>query len=377
MSQHPEISDRALNRATLARQGLLEPLPSCAVADRVRHVGSLQAQHPEWPPIALWSRSGSAPGSLRGALEQRSIVRAALMRITVHIVAADDFWPMSTLVQPLRLQQFRAFFKADAVDSPLARQLRRGHAAVRAALAERPLRIRDMDAIMRTEVPKLAAHPHRIYWRHIAATMPLVHVPFDGEGYGRSRYALAESWIGQPPVGLDEAAALRHVTERYLAAFGPASVEDLMAWAGRRGTARRWQSAIAELGDRVVRLASADGRELLDLADAPRPDEATEAPPRLLARWDSLLLSHAPGRRGRFIADADLPAVYTRNADVLPSFLVDGRVAGTWDLDAATARIGLHPFRSLERRTREPLVDEAERLLGRVAPGLPPTVDVA
>ena len=189
MSQHPEISDRALNRATLARQGLLEPLRSRAVADRVRHVGSLQAQHPEWPPIALWSRSGAAPGRLRGALEQRSIVRAALMRITVHIVAADDFWPMSALVQPLRLLQFRAFFKADAVDSPLARQLRRGHAAVRAALAERPLRIRDMDAIMRTEVPKLAARPHRIYWRHIAATMPLVHVPFDGEGYGRSRYA--------------------------------------------------------------------------------------------------------------------------------------------------------------------------------------------
>lgn len=377
MSQHPEISDRALNRATLARQGLLAPLRSRAVADRVRRIGSLQAQHPEWPPIALWSRSGAAPASLRAALEERSVVRAALMRITVHIVAADDFWPMSTLVQPLRLHQFRAIFKADVVDSPLGRQLSAGHAAVRAALAERPLRIRDMDAIMRDEVPKLAAHPHRIYWRHIAATMPLVHVPFDGEGYGRSRYALAESWIGPPPPHLDEATALRHVTERYLAAFGPASVDDLIAYAGRRGSAAPWKAAIDALGDRVVRITASDGRELLDLADAPRPDEATEAPPRLLARWDSLLLSHAPGRRGRFIDDADLPAVYTRNADVLPSFLVDGRVAGTWELDVAAGRVSLRPFGRLDRRAGAALVDQAERLLAHLAPGGVPAVDVA
>ena len=377
MSQPPAISDRGLNRATLARQGLLAPLRAGGIADRVRQVGSLQAQHPEWPPVALWTRTRADPASLRAGLEERSVVRAALMRITVHVVAADDFWPMSRLVQPLRLQQFRSIFKADAVDSPLGRQLHAGHGAVRAALADGPLRIRDMDAIMRAEVPELAEHPHRIYWRHIAATMPLVHVPFDGEGYGRSRYALAESWVGPPPARLDEAAALRHVTERYLAAFGPASVEDLMAYAGRRGTATRWQRAIDELGDRVVLLTAADGRELLDLADGPRPDPSTAAPPRLLARWDSLLLSHAPRRRGRFIDDADLAAVYTRNADVLPSFLVDGRVAGTWEIDARAARASIRPFRQLERDTRDALVDEAERLLAHLAPGIAPAVDVA
>ena len=112
MAPPPLLSNRALGRATLARQGLIKPLPRGSIADAVRRIGSLQAQHPEWPPVALWSRAGerAIPG-LANALADRSVVRAALMRITVHVVAATDFWPMSTLAQPLRRQQFRAFFK--------------------------------------------------------------------------------------------------------------------------------------------------------------------------------------------------------------------------------------------------------------------------
>jgi hypothetical protein len=370
VSPQPRCSNRALGRATLSRQGLLEPITSVSIADAVRQVGSLQAQHTEWPPVALWSRAGDrAVGGHPAALADRSVVRAALMRITVHVVAADDFWPMSMLVQPLRRQQFRSFFKADPFDSPLGRQLGRGHAAVRAALAEGPLRIRDMDAIMRREVPRLADHPNRIYWRHLAASLPLVHVPFAGEGYGRSRYALADAWIGPAPTDLDEPAALRHLARRYLAAFGPATLEDLMAWAGRRGSPARWRLAVASLGDAVVPVRAEDGRELLDLVDGPRPDEATDAPPRLLARWDSLLLSHATAHRGRFIADEDRAAVYTKNADVLPTFVVDGMVAGTWEVNADRTEATIRPFRVLRRAARDVLVEQASRLLAVLAPG--------
>ena len=109
------LSRLALNRATLARQGLLAPIMDGSIADAVAGVGSLQAQHPEWPPIALWSRAGDrAIAGLPNALADHSVVRAALMRITVHVVAAHDFWPMSVLTQPLRRLQFRSFFKADA-----------------------------------------------------------------------------------------------------------------------------------------------------------------------------------------------------------------------------------------------------------------------
>ncbi len=365
------LSRLELNRATLARQGLLAPIAGGSIAHAVARVASLQAQHPEWPPIALWSRVGSsAIAGLPAALSDRSVVRAALMRITVHIVAATDFWAMSALAQPLRHAQFRAAFKTDAVDSPLGRRLTSGHAAVRAALHEHPLRIRDMDAIMATELPELAGHPNRIFWRHIAASLPLVHVPFEGEGYGRSRYALAEEWLGPAPASFDEATALRNLAVRYLGAFGPAGIDDLVAYSGRRGAATRWQRALDALGDRIEPFVDDDGRELYDLADAPRPPADSDAPPRLLARWDSLLLSHAAGRRQRVIADEHRTAVYTKNADVLPTFLVDGMVAGTWDMDRSEsgARIILRSFARLPSEIELAIEAEARRLVVLLAP---------
>lgn len=366
LTQHA-LTLRALNRATLARQGLLGPFETDDVAAAVAAAGSLQAQHPEWPPVALWTRSGDhAMAGLAEALAARTVVRAALMRITVHVVAADDFWPMALLTQPLRRIQFRSFFKADPFDSPLGRRLAASHTAVRAALHEGPLRIRDMDAIMKSEVPSLAGEPNRMHWRHLAASIPLVHVPFDGEGYGRSRYAIAEEWIGPRPAQLDEPGARQHVLARYLAAFGPASLDDLMAYMGGRGGVTVWRDAVGALGDRVVTMTAADGRTLHDLVDAPRPSEDTPAPPRLLARWDSLLLSHATRARQRVIADEHRPAVYTKNADVLPSFLVDGMVAGTWDRDVAT--VTLRPFGRLAVADRQALEEQATRLVRLLAP---------
>ena len=359
---------RQLNRATLARQGLLESISGTSIPDAVARVGSLQAQHPEWPPIALWARMGddAVPG-LAAALANRSVVRGALMRITVQVVRADHFWPVVRVTQGLRAAQFKTLFKADVADSQLGRRLTQTHGAVRAALREQPLRIRDMDAIMKAGAPELADAPNRMHWRHLAATIPLVHVPFDGEGYGRSRYAAAEDWIGPPPPDLDDATAAQLIAERYLAAFGPASIDDLMSYVGKRGSPARWRAAIVALGDRAVTFTADDGRILYDLAAAPRPDEEVAAPPRMLARWDSLLLSHAASRRERVIADADRPRVYTKNADVLPTLLVDGMVAGTWDRTGGT--VTLQPFRRLDRAARASLEEQATRLAKLLAPG--------
>lgn len=361
------ISTRALNRATLARQGLLEAISDAPIPDAVARVGSLQAQHPEWPPIALWTRTDDgAIAGLAAALAEKTVVRGALMRITVQIVRSDHFWPIARLTQGLRAAQFKTLFKADLDDSKLGRRLTETHAAVRAALSERPLRIRDMDAIMKAGAPELADAPHRMHWRHLAASIPLVHVPFDGEGYGRSRYAAAEDWIGPPPQDLDDPGAERLVVERYLAAFGPASIDDLMSYVGKRGSPARWRTAIKALGDRVLTFAAEDGRVLHDLDEAPRPGEDAEAPPRLLARWDSLLLSHAPAHRDRVISAADRERVYTKNADVRPTLLVDGMVAGTWDRAGGT--VTLQPFQRLGGSARAALEEQAMRLANLLAP---------
>ena len=108
------------------------------------------------------------------------------------------------------------------------------------------------------------------------------------------------------------------------------------------------------------------------MADAPRPDPTVDAPPRLLARWDSLLLSHHPKRRDRVLAEQHRTLVFSKNADVLPTFLIGGMVAGTWALNVDSAEndatIELRPFDRLERRDQERLVAEAERVLSLLAP---------
>ncbi len=386
MAPRAPLTARDLNRATLARQGLLEPIRASSPAEAVRAVGSLQAQHPEWPPLALAARAADArTGDLPSALEQRSVVRSSLMRLTIHVVHADDLWPMFTICRPLRLNQWRLLLKADPLESPLGKRMLAAHERAIAALRERPLSSLELDRLIATEVgPEATATARtawrqpesqivvRAAWRHFAALVPLVHVPWDGEGYGRSRYALAADWLGtHGPGDLDEASARVHVTRRYLAAFGPASVDDLTAYAGRgKGGIGIWRQAVADLGDEVITLHADDGRTLIDLADAPRPEASVPAPPRLLARWDSALLSHAPKFRQRIIADEDRPSVFSKNADVLPTFLVDGFVAGTWELerDDGTVAIELRPFAPLASKVADEIVAEAERILALAAP---------
>ena len=379
MAPMAPISLRALNRATLARQGLLEPI-SAAPGDAVRSLGSLQAQHPEWPPVALASRAAdAATADLAGALERREVVRSSLMRITIHVVAAEDLWPMFTVMQPMRVDQWRRLLKQDPVDSPLGRRMTAAHAAAIEALRERPHSSLELDRIMAAEVGPDATSVSRpawrqptsqivvrAAWRHFAAFTPLVHVPHDAEGYGRSQYALATNWLGVDPPQIGEERARVLLARRYLAAFGPASVDDLAAYVGRgKGGIRVWREALQGLGGEVVEIRGEDGRALLDLVDAPRPDEATPAAPRLLARWDSLLLSHATKERARVIAPADRPRVFSKNADVLPTFLLDGFVAGTWEVQRSdgAVTVTLRPFAKLARSQATLLEAEADRVL--------------
>jgi hypothetical protein len=366
------ITARELNRATLARQGLLEPLTARGAGAAVERLGSLQAQHPEWPPFALASRAANArTANLAGALKRRTVVRSSLMRITIHVVSAADLWPMFAVCQQMRLSQWRLLAKADPVDSPLGRRMLAAHEVALAALAEGTPTSTELDRLLAAEVGPIDSPVQRIYWRHLAAIIPMVHVPHDGEGYGRSRYAVAAEWLGVKPPQLDLAESHAHVARRYLAAFGPATIDDLVAYVGRgRGGIRVWRDAIAALGDEVIHLRDEAGRTLLDLESAPRPGADVEAAPRLLARWDSVLLSHAPKARDRVIADRYRSRVFSKNADVLPTLLVDGMVAGTWELvrtDAST-RIDLRPFARLSRADRLALESEAQRVLAIVSP---------
>jgi hypothetical protein len=197
--------------------------------------------------------------------------------------------------------------------------------------------------------------------------VPLVHVPSAEETYGRARYVPAESWLGPPRAAdADPDRAARHVTRRYLGAFGPASVEDLVAYVGRGRNIGRWRAVVADMADELVELRDEEGRTVIDLPDAPRPAADTPAPPRLLARWDSLLLAWETKHRDRVLPPKRQASVITKNADVLPSFLVDGMVAGTWlprQDDNGERSLDLRPFGRLLAADRDALEAEGTRLL--------------
>ena len=374
-----------LNRATLARQGLIDPIRVPDAADAVQQVGSLQAQHPEWPPVALAARTATAAtADLPKALVRRSVVRSSLMRRTIHVVTAGDLWPMFTVCEPMRIDGWRQLAKADPATSPMGRRLHAAHPIVVDALREGPMSSLEIDRLLadqagierdavtrpawRTPETQVVA---RTAWRHFSAYVPLVHVPFDGERYGRSRYALAEDWLGTTRPQLQPDEARQHLARRYLGAFGPADIDDLAAYVGRgRGGIGIWRQAVAALGDEVITVETEAG-PMLDLADAPRPDADTPVPPRLLARWDSALLSHAAKRRQRIIADHDRDRVFSKNADVLPTLLVDGFVAGTWELSRSdgAVRVTIRPFEPLPSAVEDAVDAEAEAVLGRLAPG--------
>ena len=372
MAAPSQLTLRELNRATLARQGLLERR-TLGVAAAVKAFGAIQSQHPDWPPVALWTRlTDFDTAALERAFARRSIVRSGLMRITQHVVAATDFWPIWALTQSFRLNQWRLLCKLDPSDKRLVRRLAPACAAAVAALDERPLRRDEFTKVLEDHAPAdLRELPYRGLSRYFMAVQPLVQVPQRGEVYGRGRYVTAEAWIGQPPRDATDPETARAMLVRlHLAAFGPASVGDTISWVGHGGGVGAWRAAFEGMRDDLIELRSDDGRALWDLAAAPRPDADADAAPRFLARWDSVLLAHESKRRTRVLAPQHHARVFTKNADVLPTFLVDGMVAGTWSLttDRTAARLVAEPFEPITPTTRAGLEAEAGRLVRFMAP---------
>jgi len=69
--------------------------------------------------------------------------------------------------------------------------------------------------------------------------------------------------------------------------------------------------------------------------------------------------------RSRLIADEHRPLVTTKNLRVRATFLVDGRVAGTWTIEVRrkVATLRLAPFAALPKRVAKALSEEGEALV--------------
>lgn len=361
MTVRPEtLSQRRLNRATLARQLLLERA-EVGVVDAVGCIAGLQAQEPASPYIGLWARlAGFDPAELDAAIAARDVVKGTLMRVTVHLVTAADFRAFWPAVRPGLEQQRRR----QRLEPPTARSMAAILKRV-AAFASEPRSLTDLrDHI--GDVDGLPAD-EIVWW--LRRRMPLAHAPTDGAwSFGRRPLlAHADAWL---PTGTwaDDEVAVEYLVRHYLAAFGPASIADVSQWSGLTvARLRQGVEAIDGAGE-LRRYRSEAGRQLVDVAGSPLPDADVPAPPRLLPMWDSTVLAFAD--RTRIVGDADRARIIARNGDTLPVFLVDGVVAGRWwaVTERERTRIELEPFRRLAARERQALEALGDRLARFVEP---------
>lgn len=347
------LTARQLNRATLGRQLLLRRAP-LSVADGVRRVVAIQAQEAASPYLALWNRLvGFDPADLDVAFTDRSIVKATLIRITLHAVHADDYPAFhGAMVGSLRGSRLAdARFEASRMSIAEVDALLPDLLAFLAE-ARKPVEI---EAFFEK---RLGDRRERLWWAY-RTFAPLLHVPTGGPW----SFGTKASFIAAPATqaARDVNASVQHVVRRYLAGFGPASVPDVaQATILRRPLIR---SALEALGDQVVTLEGPDGSVLFDVRDGLVPPEDAPAPARLMAMWDSVLLAYAD--RSRVIPPEYRRRVIHQNGDVLPTLLVDGYVAGVWR--PVAGGIEATAFQHLSREQWRELEAEAAALVAFLA----------
>jgi Winged helix DNA-binding domain len=347
------LSRRALNRATLERQ-LLVRRAKLSALDAIEHLVGIQAQSPLAPYVGLWTRlEGFRPDELIRLMNDREVVRIALMRNTVHLVTARDCLMLRPLTQVIFDRDLR-------VNTTFAPRLRGADidaltTAGRALVEERPRTNPELGALLQEQWPDRDAASLAFA---IRSQVPLVQVPprgIWGKG-GQVTCTSAEAWLGRP---LDADPSPGEMVMRYLAAFGPATVKDVQQWCGLT----RLRDVVERLRPRLATFRDEAGNEIFDLPDAPRPDPDTPAPVRFLPEYDNLFVSHAD--RSRVISETDLKTLRATERLVRGCVLVDGFFRCLWQIrrQRGVATLHIEAYGPLSDHDRHAVAEEGANLL--------------
>ena len=345
------LSTRALNRALLARQMLLDRHAISAV-DAVGRLVAMQAQVPRPPFVGLWTRLRDFDrAELARALHDRRVVRVTSLRGTLHLMTAADYAAMRGTLQAMLARGTLSILRGRAATLDLS--------AVEAEGRRFFAKPATFDALRDHLLAKFAHADERAMAYAIRMHLPLVQVPTDAQwAYpAAADFTLADRWLSTTIS--TAATSPETLVRRYLAAFGPATPSDAQAWSGLQGLREVFESMRSSL----VSFRDERNRELFDLPDAPRPPEDAEAPVRFIPDFDNLVLSHDD--RSRIVADAHRGRVTLKNLQVRATFLVDGMVAGTWKSERKrkAAVLVMEPFGAVMKRARSALEEEGEMLL--------------
>ncbi|MFF3517780.1 winged helix DNA-binding domain-containing protein [Streptomyces sp. NPDC004012] len=344
------LTQRHLNRATLARQYLLE-LKDCTALDAVSHLAGLQAQAPQEPFTGLWSRvSAFTPADLDNLLTGRQVVRAHLMRRTVHLVTATDALAWRARHDAMLRQRVLSTYRRELAGIDLGELSTAGRAVM---ADDQPRTMGELVDALRERWP---TPPRRVLGELlIAALIPMAQLPPRGlwkRTAGVHNLPLS-AWLQQPvpqlPADPDDPIG-QELVLRYLAAYGPATTADIRAWSGLAGL----PTAVKVLRGDLLTFRDERGRLLLDLPDAPRPHPDTPAPIRFLPAFDNAILGYQD--RSRIIDDPHLSLSVAGQRAVL----IDGRVTATWT--TGDRHLTISPLRRLTQTEERELEAEGQKL---------------
>ena len=265
-----------------------------------------------------------------------------MMRSTIHLVSARDYAALAAGVRDARRRWWLRVAGRTADESTMARTAER----LRALLADGPLPRRELVRLLDVD-PRI--------WNGVGLWVDLVRVPPSGTWERRSAdlYGLADTWIDMPEVSEDD--GIDVLIRRYLGGFGPSTTKEIAGWSGV--PPKTLEPSLARM--RLRRFRNERDEVLHDLERAPLPAPDTPAPIRFLPTWDATLLINERGTQ--ILPEHHRSRVFnTKTPHSVPTFLVDGQVAGTWRVEGA--RIRIEPFDRLPRAVRAALDDEGQRL---------------
>lgn len=333
---HHTLTDRQLNRAALARQMLLER-SNRGIVETVEWLLGQQAQQTHDPYIGLWSRlEGFTHPALTDLIVDKRLARATTMRGTLHLHSLPDLIGIRQLIRPVLERMWQGNFRRRFGDTDQEQVL----AAAIEVVDREPMTAGDIGKALKDQFPTAEplAMTVLLQVREIMVQVPPTRIW--GSGHA-PLLARAPGYLPPTTSNLD----LTQLVRRYLAAYGPASVNDMQSWCGLTKLGEVFEAIRGEL----VTFTAPDGRELFDLPDAPRPDADTPAPVRFMPLYDNAFLGY--DNRRRFLAEGDEKrGDFVR--DVKPSVLVDGIVSAGWAIESkkGAAVLTVAPYHKLRKK---------------------------
>ena len=318
--------------------------------DVVRLSGPVQAQEPRAARLAFRARSTklTAADVDHARTEERSLLRAWVMRKTIHLIPAEDAGWLVPLFSEATVRWSRNRLAQLGLDRAAQdRALKFVHDAID---REGPLTRREVGRRLADAGYELAAEFKVHLW--LLATL-------DGDlclGPDRGAYAClvrTSDWLGKLERRSRED-SLAELARRYLRGYAPATERDFARWAGL--PLRDTRIGLERIAGELVQ----DG-ELLRLKKGSRRAAAGPVV-RMLGAFDNYNLGYVD--RG-FALDAQNEKQIAPGGGIIrPAITVDGRIVGTWSSKRSGKRLGvnLEPFAPFSASVESALEDEVADL---------------